>query len=50
VSHTRGLGEIGVSADVIPTLAGNALEDACLTTNPRETSAEDIAALFRAAM
>ena len=45
-----GLGALGVSATDIPRLAGTALQDACLTTNPRSAGADDLATLFKAAL
>lgn len=41
------LGQLGVVASDVERLAGTALRDACLTTNPRAASHEDIASLFR---
>ena len=46
----RGLAELGVHPDTVPTLAENAMEDACLATNPRPVSRADLVALFRAAL
>jgi alcohol dehydrogenase len=46
----RSLAELGVRPDNVPTLAENALADACLATNPRPVSRADLAALFRAAL
>ena len=45
-----GLAELGVRDTDIPTLARNAMADACLSTNPRPTVEADLAALFRAAL
>lgn len=50
VGVPRGLSSLGVLAEDIPRLSQLTLGDACLTTNPRGASVEDIAALFRAAM
>lgn len=50
VGVPRGLSDLGVTAEDIPRLSQLTLGDACLTTNPRAASAEDIAALFRAAL
>ena len=44
------LAQLGVREDVLPQLARTTLQDACLATNPREASAGDIEALFRAAL
>lgn len=41
------LGQLGVAAADVDRLAGTALRDACLSTNPRPASHEDIASLFR---
>ena len=46
----RGLGALGVRAEDVDTLATTALADARLTTNPRQTSRDDLVALFRAAL
>jgi alcohol dehydrogenase len=46
----KGLAELGVTVDDIPNLAQLTLGDACLTTNPRQASLEEIDALFRASM
>jgi len=43
----KGLGDIGLSEEFIPLLSENALKDACLVTNPRPASREDIANIFR---
>jgi alcohol dehydrogenase class IV len=50
VGVPRGLGALGVAPEDVPRLAQLTLGDACLTTNPRGASVEDIAALFRAAL
>lgn len=50
VGVPRGLAELGVREDDLPTLAVNALHDACMSTNPRPADAEQIRALFRAAL
>jgi len=47
IGLAKGLGEIGLSEEFIPLLSENALKDACLVTNPRPASREDIAAIFR---
>ena len=46
----RGLAELGVHPDNVDTLATNALEDACLATNPRPVSRDDLVTLFKAAL
>jgi 1,3-propanediol dehydrogenase len=43
----KGLAQIGLAEEYIPLLSENALKDACLVTNPRRASREDIAAIFR---
>ncbi|MGD1827258.1 L-threonine dehydrogenase [Chromobacterium violaceum] len=50
VGIPAGLRELGVKEADIPTLADNALKDACGLTNPRKGSHEDVCAIFRAAM
>jgi alcohol dehydrogenase class IV len=50
VGVPKGLGDLGVTAADIPRLAQLTLGDACLTTNPRPASAEQVAELFRAAL
>ena len=44
-----GLSQLGVKEADIPTLAANALKDACGLTNPRRANQADIEAIFRAA-
>ena len=46
----RGLAEIGVTAEDLPVLARMTMADACLSTNPREATPEEIEALFRTAL
>lgn len=50
VGVPKGLREIGVSDADIDVLATNALRDACMSTNPRQASHEEMAALFRTAL
>ena len=45
-----GLSALGVKADDIPTLASNALKDACGLTNPRQANQADIEGIFRNAL
>ena len=47
IGLAKGLGQIGLREEFIPLLSENALKDACLVTNPRPASREDIAAIFR---
>ncbi|MCF8481069.1 MAG: L-threonine dehydrogenase [Rhodospirillum sp.] len=44
-----GLTELGLKDSDIPTLAANAMKDACGLTNPRRASQTDIEAIFRSA-
>lgn len=46
----KGLAELGVTVEDIPILSNLTLGDACITTNPRSATVEEIDALFRAAM
>jgi alcohol dehydrogenase class IV len=41
------LRDMGVALDDLPRLAGYAFNDPCLATNPRETTREDIVAVYR---
>lgn len=50
VGVPKGLAEMGVRADDIDRLAKQSLEDACMATNPRPSTAPEIADVFRAAM
>lgn len=50
VGVPQGLREIGVSDADIDVLATNALRDACMSTNPRQATHAEMAALFRTAM
>lgn len=50
VGVPRGLRELGVTEADIDTMAHTALDDACLTTNPREASEGQIRRLFRDAL
>lgn len=45
-----GLRELGANADDIPTLAANALKDACGLTNPRPATQREIEEIFRNAL
>lgn len=49
VGIPAGLAELGMKDADIPTLAKNAMSDACGFTNPRTASQEEIEAIFRAA-
>ena len=50
VGVPRGLAELGVRDADVPVLARNALQDACMSTNPRTADETQMQALFRAAM
>ena len=43
------LKEIGIPKEMLPTLAEQALHDACTGGNPREVTKEDILALYKEA-
>ncbi|MBT1070245.1 iron-containing alcohol dehydrogenase [Pelotalea chapellei] len=47
IGLAKGLRDIGLTEEFIPLLSENALKDACLVTNPRPASREDIADIFR---
>ncbi|MFC3024607.1 L-threonine dehydrogenase [Vibrio zhugei] len=44
-----GLEELGAKVEDVPTLATNALKDACAVTNPRQGSHEEVCAIFQSA-
>ncbi len=50
VGVPRGLAQLGVSDTDIPRLTKTALQDACMSTNPRAADEQQMQALFRAAM
>ncbi|MCK2088205.1 L-threonine dehydrogenase [Thauera aromatica] len=50
VGIPAGLAQLGVKAGDIPTLAANALKDACGLTNPRPADQVEIEAIFRGAL
>ncbi|ABM16245.1 MULTISPECIES: iron-containing alcohol dehydrogenase [Mycolicibacterium] len=50
VGVPRGLAELGVAEDDLPRLARTALQDACMSTNPRPADEAQMHALFRAAL
>ena len=50
VGVPKGLGDLGVTEEDIAQLSINTLGDACLTTNPRDASVDDVTAIFRAAL
>ena len=43
------LREIGIPRDMIPTLANQAINDACTPGNPREVTVEDIIDIYESA-
>ncbi|TXN18346.1 L-threonine dehydrogenase [Vibrio parahaemolyticus] len=50
VGIPAGIKELGAKLEDIPTLADNALKDACGFTNPKQATHEEISAIFEAAM
>ena len=50
VGGPRGLSEMGVSDADVPRLATLALQDACMSTNPRPADEAQMQALFRTAL
>ncbi len=42
----KSFGEFGLKESEIPQLSQNALQDACMATNPKETSIEDIKRIY----
>ncbi len=50
IGLNKGLAELGLDARDIPLLSRNALNDACLVTNPRPASLADIQRLFHQAL
>ncbi|MGB9082719.1 MAG: iron-containing alcohol dehydrogenase [Desulfuromonadaceae bacterium] len=50
IGLAKGLRELGLTERFIPLLSENALKDACLVTNPRTASRDDIEAIFRKCM
>ncbi len=50
VGVPHGLAQLGVREEDLPQLAENALNDACMSTNPRDADVAQMHALFRAAM
>jgi alcohol dehydrogenase len=50
VGIPRGLRHLGLREEDLARLADTTLEDACLTTNPRDADAAAVEALFRAAL
>jgi len=50
VGVVAGLRELGVQEDEIPSMAADAMKSGNIAVNPRQTSLEDIVALYHAAM
>lgn len=50
VGIPANLTELNAKAEDIPTLAANALKDACAVTNPRQGNQAEVEAIFKAAM
>ena len=50
VGIPSGLRELGVKEEDLPTLADNALKDACGLTNPRIATKDDIVQIYKNAM
>jgi len=50
IGLAKGLGDMGLKEEFIPTLSRNAMNDACLVTNPRTATVEDIESIFRKAL
>jgi alcohol dehydrogenase class IV len=50
IGLAKGLAQLGLREEFIPVLSENATKDACLVTNPRSATREEIAEIFRAAM
>ena len=47
---SRTLGDLGVQKEHLPLLAEHASNDACLATNPRDLTAEDLEAIYEQAL
>ncbi|HUW64356.1 MAG TPA: iron-containing alcohol dehydrogenase [Spirochaetia bacterium] len=50
VGLVRGLREVGLAEESIPRLCKNAMNDACLITNPRDADENDLAGIYLRAM
>lgn len=50
IGLAKGLAEFGIKEEMIPPLSKNALNDACLVTNPRAANLQDIEDIFRRAL
>ena len=47
---SRTLGDLGVQKDHLPLLAEHASNDACLATNPRDLTVEELEAIYEQAL
>jgi alcohol dehydrogenase len=50
VGIPTGVAQLGAKAEDIPTLAANALKDACGLTNPKQPTFDEVCAIYRAAL
>lgn len=50
IGLAKGLSQLGLQEEFIPVLSRNAMKDACLVTNPRSATYEDILGIFHSAM
>jgi alcohol dehydrogenase len=50
VGIPSGVAQLGAKEEDIPTLAANALKDACGLTNPKQPTFEEVCAIYRAAL
>jgi len=50
IGLAKGLAQLGLREEFIPVLSLNATKDACLVTNPRSATREQIEVIFRTAM
>jgi 1,3-propanediol dehydrogenase len=50
IGLAKGLGDIGLKEEFIPLLSLNAMKDACIVTNPRSATQEDIETIYHRAM
>lgn len=50
IGLAKGLSQLGLQEEFIPVLSRNAMKDACLVTNPRSATYEDLLAIFHSAM
>jgi 1,3-propanediol dehydrogenase len=50
IGLAKGLSQLGLREEFIPILSLNATRDACLLTNPRSATREQIEEIFRSAM